>query len=115
VPLLANASLRSLLGHLTHWDEKAVPAPQTTSFKQPAASQELSWLTWWWEQPHHCPTRFAVPLTDSHTTIPVGMVCVMAPATVLVLVIKAGATRIAFRNKQATGINRNDLWKAISL
>jgi len=42
------------------------------------------------------------------------MVCVMAPSPVLVLVIKAGATRIAFRNKQATGINRNDLWKATS-
>jgi hypothetical protein len=37
----------------------------------------------------------------------------MAPLTVLVLVIKAEATRIAFRNKQATGINRDDLWKAI--
>ena len=58
---------------------------------------------------------FAVPLTDSHTTIPVGMVCVMAPSPVLVLVIKAGATRIAFRNKQASGINRNGLCKTLTL
>ena len=36
-----NASLRSLLGHLLHWDGEAVPAHQTTSISSPVASVEL--------------------------------------------------------------------------
>jgi len=48
-----------------------------------------------WDNPITVQPAFLV--TDSHTTIPVGMVCVLAPSPVLGLRVKAGATRIAFK------------------